>query len=100
MVMLIFFVQFTQVYRKYFTAEHLFSVGHAALTMPPCRKRRDSRKGPLRFIESPVHIPHGVQSPVFASDNPCTADVVPIDDATANWVITIFHFMSSLLGLC
>ena len=55
----------------------------------PRRKRKASsvRKEPLEFVESPVNIAHGIPSPVFASDNPCTADVIPIGgNVTAAWV--------------
>ena len=53
----------------------------------PRRKRKVSgnRLRPLLFIESPVNIVHNLPSPVFSSDNPATADVIPID-GNATWV--------------
>lgn len=58
--------------------------------MPGRRTRKNSskhRKPPLVFTESPYAQPRNVPSPVFASDHPPTAKVVPIDsDTEVTWV--------------
>ncbi len=58
--------------------------------MPRRRRRNDSRKESLEFEESPIHIVHKLPSPVFASDHPATADVVPVNpDLSYPWVRVI-----------
>ena len=55
----------------------------------PRRKRKsiDARKGPLQFQESPFSGMFHPPSPVFCSDNPATAEVVPInEDRPIPWV--------------
>ena len=49
------------------------------------RRKRASQAKSLLFTESPVSILRNVPSPVYASDHPVTANVIPID-GEVSWV--------------
>ncbi|ELU13055.1 hypothetical protein CAPTEDRAFT_223580 [Capitella teleta] len=56
------------------------------------RKSLDDRKGRLVFTESPVNVIHDQQSPIFCSDHPPTASVIPVDESMSlQWVSPQFN---------
>ena len=52
----------------------------------PRRKKKTDLMDPLTFIESPLNVVHKLPSPVYCSDNPATADVVPVNHNSTKWV--------------
>ncbi len=59
--------------------------------MPRRHRKRsaDGKRSALVFAESPVNGTHKAPTPIFCSDNPATADVVPLNEnTTVAWVST------------
>ncbi len=56
----------------------------------PRKKKRSSKKPPLRFEESPVNIVKNLPSPLRSCDNPVTAEVVPVNESSRfPWVRSV-----------
>ena len=64
------------------------------------RKQADCLRPSLTFLESPVNVQRSPPSPVFCSDNPATAKVVPVEDLPEWEWVRLVHYVSqdALIG--